>query len=108
VTSQHVSPDAKRFQSYYVGLQSKWNRQRYKKLCCKLNYTPEETGAVFGLTPAEVRRYLDKNKFPKPVCRLLNCMDDWLELKRGNVPEHNEYDEFLNKRLDEQGFLPNS
>lgn len=91
------TPVERIFRSLYVGLSEKWNGQRYRELCIKLNWTDIELGAYVGLTQAETRKYINKNKFPLPVCRHLNMIERFVEQKRGNELKPDPWEDYVNE-----------
>lgn len=91
------TPTERLFRSLYIGLSEKWNGQKFRTLAIKLNWTELELGAYVGLTPAETTRYLNKNRFPLPVCRLLNTFNRFTDMKRGTELEPDPWEDFTNE-----------
>ena len=97
MSSDEPSPNERLFQSFHVGLQSRWNEDQFYTLCSKLNNTPFELAALVGLTRGQLKTYIKSNKFPIPVCRHLHNIDRWLDLKRGKKLEPDPMDMYINE-----------
>lgn len=69
-----------------MGIIPGWNRERLMMLCCLVNRTPEEVGAMAGLTTGETRRCLDIDRFPPPVSLHFAIFDAAIRKKNFNEP----------------------
>lgn len=45
-----------------------WSTAEVNRLADSINITPFELGKLFWVEPVEMRKYLARNNFPKPLC----------------------------------------
>jgi hypothetical protein len=93
--SNEKTPTERHFESFYFDIQKKWTRESYHALCVRLNFTKYELGALLGLDRRDVGIYLQRNKFPKTVCRHLSNMKRFTDMKRGITPEPDPTDAYI-------------
>jgi len=80
------SPAEKLIRSHHVNLEVKWDRTKVSHFCRQLNITLEELAAYVNEDVGKMFRYYEKNKFPGPVCLLLDLFENQYIHRKCNLP----------------------
>lgn len=56
-------------------MQRLWTRERFDRLCSMFQTNIKTLGICVGVSEAQICKYLKENKFPIPVCLLLENME---------------------------------
>lgn len=80
------SPSETLIRSYHATLQTKWARGKVSHFCQQLNITLEELAAYVNEDVGKMFRYYEKNRFPGPVCLLLDLFENQYIHRRHNLP----------------------
>ena len=85
-TKRAPSPSEVVIRSYHADLQTKWDRGKVSHLCTSLDITLEELAAYLNETVSNMFRYFENNKFPGPVCLLLDLFENQYIHQKFNLP----------------------
>jgi len=80
------SPAETLIRSHHATLDTKWDRGKVAHFCQELNITLEELAAYVNEDAGKMFRYYEKDKFPGPVCLLLDLFENQYIHRKHNLP----------------------